>query len=316
MLKIFCLFFFTVTTVMHAQNNSINWLNSNVHPLQSGSNTESLDDLHFLAALVKDKQIIGLGEASHGTSEFYIQKGRIVKYLVNELNYRLIAFEAPNTAVQPLNSYIQDGSGDVTVLLKNMGLYNSEEMLQLCNWLQQYNKTGKEKVQLIGTDREEFWSDPMMRDEWMALVFMEEHAQKKGKAIVWAHNLHIAKDNTMSEYNAMGFHLHQQFGGSFYVIGFDTYKGSVTVLDSNGTPEIHFFEGTGDTFSSMFAEVKHPIFFVDFNATGNPLGGAVNKITNLYSNWQTPVPLPIKAGSDFDALIFIRETTASKTPNQ
>lgn len=165
MIKIFCLFFFTVTTVMHAQNNSINWLNSNVHPLQSGSNTESLDDLHFLAALVKDKQIIGLGEASHGTSEFYIQKGRIVKYLVNELNYRLIAFEAPNTAVQPLNSYIQDGSGDVTALLKNMGLYNSEEMLQLCNWLQQYNKTAKEKVQLIGTDREEFWSDPMMRDE-------------------------------------------------------------------------------------------------------------------------------------------------------
>lgn len=53
------------------------------------------------------------------------------------------------------------------------------------------------------------------------------------------------------------------------------------------------------------------MFFIDFSIPDNPLTGKVNKITNLYSNWQTPVPLPVKLASDFDALIFIRETTAS-----
>lgn len=310
MFKLTCLIFFTTITIC-AQNSTVNWLDKNAYPLSPELSSDSLNDIHFLKDLLGSKSIIGLGEASHGTLEFYHQKGRIVKYLVQDLNYRMLALEATSEKVESINKYIQEGSGDLKTLLKTMGLYNSREMYHLCIWLMNFNKTRQDKVDLIGIDREEFWADPFTRDQSMAETFIEKHAEKKSKAIIWSHNLHIAKDSTMSGYKAMGYHMNQKFDTSFYAIGFDTYKGSVNVLNNGGELEKQYFEGKEGTFSDLLSKSRYPMFFIDFAKPGNPLTGKVNKITNLYSNWQPPVPLPVKLGSDFDALIFIRESNAS-----
>ncbi|RZJ85130.1 MAG: hypothetical protein EOO20_20410 [Chryseobacterium sp.] len=305
MFKIICLICFTTVTIC-AQNSTVNWLNKNAHPLSAGLSSDSLKDIQFLTGLLGSKSIIGLGEASHGTREFYHQKGRIVKYLVQELNYRMLAFEATSEKVALLNKYIQEGSGDLKTILKAMGLYNSREMYHLCIWLMHFNKTRQDKVELTGIDREEFWADPLTRDQSMAETFIEKHEERKSKAIIWSHNLHIAKDSIMSGYKAMGYHMNQKFGTSYYAIGFDTYKGSVHVLNNGGELEKHYFEGIEGTFSDLFSKSRYTMFFIDCTTPGNPLTGKVNKITNLYSNWQPPIPLPVKPGADFDALIFIR----------
>lgn len=310
MFKILCLIFFTTGTVC-AQDSTVNWLNKNVHPLSPDLSSDNFNDLNFLSSLLKNKSIVGIGEASHGTHEFYSQKGRIVKYLVQELNYRMLALEATSEKVETINKYIQEGRGDLKIILKTMGLYNCHEMYHLCVWLMNFNKTKQDKVSLIGIDREEFWTDPITRDESMTDLFIEKYAEKKHKAIIWSHNLHIAKDITMSGYKAMGYFMNQKFGTTFYVIGLDTYKGSVNVLNNDREFEEHNFEGIEGTFSYMFAKSHYSMFFIDFARPGNPFTNKLNKITNLYSNWQTPVPLPVKLGSDFDALIFIKETTAS-----
>lgn len=310
MFKLTYLIFFTTITIC-AQQSTVNWLDKNVHGLNTDLSADNLNDLHFLNDKLSSKSIIGLGEASHGTREFYHQKGRIVKYLVQELNYRMLAFEATSEKIEPINKYIQEGSGDLKTILKTMGLYNSLEMYHLCVWLENFNKNRQDKVELIGLDREEFWGDPFTRDESMAEIFVEKHAKRSSRSMIWSHNLHIAKDTTMSGYKAMGYHINQKFDTSFYVIGFDTYKGSMHVLNNSGKLEKHYFEGNEGTFSDLFSKSNYPMFFIDFSIPDNPLTGKVNKITNLYSNWQTPVPLPVKLASDFDALIFIRETTAS-----
>lgn len=310
MFKVIFLIFFTTITA-HAQENTVKWLDKNVHPLNSDLSADNMNDLHFLNDVLSSKSIIGLGEASHGTREFYRQKGRIVKYLVQELNYRMLALEATSEKVEPINQYLQEGSGDLKTILKSLGLYNSQEMYQLLVWLMDFNKTRQDKVLIIGVDRQEFWNDPFSRDASMSEIFLEKYAQSKSKAIIWSHNLHIAKDSTMSGYKAMGYHINQKVSNSLYVIGFDTYKGSVNVINNGGKLEKNYFEGNEGTFSDLFSKSQYPMFFIDFAASDNPLTGQVNKITNLYSNWQTPVPLPVKLGSDFDALIFIRETTAS-----
>lgn len=313
MLKIFTFLFFMMSTALQAQGSPLSWLDKKASPLKSVPSPDKFDDLRFLSGLLKDKQVVGLGEASHGTHEFYVQKGRIIKYLVQEEGYKRLAIEATSSTIEPLDIFIQQGTGDLKGMLKSMGLYNCKEMYDLCMWIRDYNKTKaeKDKFTLLGIDNEEYWADPYSRDKLMAGTFIEKQRASQCRTIIWSHNLHIAKDTTMAEFKAMGYYINEAFGHSFYAIGFDTYKGSVNVLDNNGKFERHAFEGNPLTFSGIFSKVRYDTFFIDFTAEGTPMKDQVNKITNLYSNWKTPVPLPVRLGSDFDGLIFIRETTAS-----
>ncbi|MCJ8163701.1 erythromycin esterase family protein [Pontibacter sp. E15-1] len=311
MFKMLCFLLF-ITGAVNAQDITINWVNKNAYPLQADSSSSNYHDLRFLSKVLKDKSIIGLGEASHGTQEFYYQKRRIVEYLIQEAGYKMVALESPSTTIEPINQFLQDGTGDMKVMLKAMGLYNSEEMYKLCLWIMTYNKnkSDKDKVKLIGYDSEEYWGNPFTRDKLMAESLIKARTVQNCKTIVWAHNLHIAKDTTMAEFKAMGYYLKKEFGINFYAIGFDTYKGSVNVLN-NGELEKHYFKGNEDTFSSLFAKAIYPSFFIDFTTQGNPFINTVNKITNIYSNWKEPNPLPIRPGYDFEGLIFVKETSAS-----
>ena len=305
-------FFLALPSVLFAQDKAIDWINENAHELHSGSSSSD-QDLRFLSKTLEGKTLVGLGEASHGTEEFYFQKRRFVKYLVSQDKYRLLALESPTTYVEPINNYIQTGEGDLRITLKSMGLYNSEEFYKLCQWLKSFNESRppNDKAIIIGFDDEAYWSDPLTRDKNMAENFIKSHKQGNPKTILWSHNLHLAKDTTMAQYKAMGFHLKEQYADQYYVIGFDTYNGSVSVLN-NGQLESHDFAGKENTFSALFGKASFEAFFVDFHKAPNPFLKMENSITNIYSNWQEPKPLPIVPGADFDGLIFIRETTASK----
>jgi erythromycin esterase-like protein len=309
--KILCLLILCSLSC-YAQDSSVDWVNKNAYQLNSDTISDN-KDLTFLSKELKNKSIIGLGEASHGTQEFYYQKKRIIQYLTSKERYKIIGFECPQINIEPINQYLQNGSGDLSGMLKPMGLYNTDEMYKLFEWLMVFNKSKSsiDKVKLVGFDSSEYWGNPLKRDQLMAENFTKIHKIENLKSILWSHNLHLAKDTTMANYKAMGWHLKQEFGNQFYAIGFDTFKGNVSTIN-NGEFQKHDFVGKEGTFSSLFAKAKFKTFFLDFHKAPNPLSNTVNSITNLYSNWQEPKPLPIIPGSDFDAIIFIRETTASR----
>lgn len=301
-----------LSSVVYAQDNAVDWINENAHELNTGS---TYQDLFFLSKVLKDKPIIGLGEASHGTQEFYFQKRRIASYLISQHKYRIVAFESVTTYVEPINTYIQTGEGDLKSMLKPLVLYNTEEIYKLFEWLKEFNKSKspQDRVKLIGFDDEEFWGNPLKRDEQMAGKFISAHSKDNHKSILWSHNVHLAKDTTMAQYKAMGFHLKKKYGNQYYAIGFDTHHGSVSVLNNDREIESRNFDGTENTFTALFSKAKFEAFFVDFHKVPNPFINTVNSITNIFSEWRgEPKPLPIVPGADFDGLIFIRETTASK----
>jgi erythromycin esterase-like protein len=303
----------TLSSMIYAQDKSVDWINKHAYKLRSDT-TSADQDLRFLSKILKGKNLVGLGEASHGTQEFYFQKGRIVKYLVRREKYRVFALESPTTYIEPINNYIQTGKGDLKSMLKSMGLYNSDEFYQLCQWLKSFNESQSpnDRVKMLGFDDEQYWSNPVTRDEKMAESFIKAHKQDSPKSILWAHNLHLAKDTTMTmPYKGMGFYLKKQYQDLYYMIGFDTYSGTVSILN-NGQFESQSFTGTENTFSALFNKANYKAFFVDFHKSPNPFLNTKNLITNIYSNRQKPKPLPIIPGADFDALIFIRQTTASK----
>jgi len=58
-------------------------------PLSGGAN-----DYDALLKLIGDARIVLLGEASHGTHEFYFERAAITKRLIAEKGFTVIALEA------------------------------------------------------------------------------------------------------------------------------------------------------------------------------------------------------------------------------
>jgi erythromycin esterase-like protein len=72
----------------------------------------SLDDLSALVALAGDAQVVLIGEASHGTHEFYALRAELTKRLIQEKGFRIIALEADWPDTLRLNRYVTGTSKD------------------------------------------------------------------------------------------------------------------------------------------------------------------------------------------------------------
>lgn len=307
----FCFCFGTIQ--VSAQENTLSWIKQHAYPLQLTASAD-YTDLRFLSEVLAKKTVVALGEASHGTEEFYTQKSRLVKYLVTEQNFLRLAMEADAGFIEPINQYILTGAGAGKDAFKAYGLYNSEALSSLVEWLRVYNQSQvlERKVQLLGVDKQDYWSDPLGRDSLMANDLLTAYAQDNAKTILWGHNLHLAKDITMSGYEAMGYHLAQQLGDSYYVVLLDTDQGNTGAIVSNSLAAFAF-ESRENTLAALLSKVSMDAFFVELGNPSSPFYEQTTLITTIYSNWQNgPVDLPAVAGRDYDAVLFIRKTSAAK----
>src|SRR6266550_3001702 len=69
-----------------------------------------------LLDLVGDAQIVLLGEASHGTHDFYRERAEITKRLIKEKNFTAVAAEADWPDAYRVNRYVQRLSDDVDAI--------------------------------------------------------------------------------------------------------------------------------------------------------------------------------------------------------
>ena len=114
-------------------------------------------DLAPLGRIVGDARIVALGEATHGTSEFFRVKHRLLAYLVEQAGFRVFAIEANQLAVEPINEYVRGGSGDVRNLMRAMfRVWNTEEVRDLIEWMRTYNLENPGRmVEFIGFDMQD-----------------------------------------------------------------------------------------------------------------------------------------------------------------
>ncbi|HTX36627.1 MAG TPA: erythromycin esterase family protein [Bryobacteraceae bacterium] len=92
---------------------------------------------------VGDARIVALGEATHGTSEFYRLNQRLFEYLVRQKGFTVLAIEANWPESLAVNRYIQTGEGDPRKVLAGMNFWTwyTEEMLDLIEWMRAYNQS-------------------------------------------------------------------------------------------------------------------------------------------------------------------------------
>lgn len=135
---------------------AIKWLNENTIKIKTVEAENGFEDLLPLKPILKDKRIVSLGEATHGTKEFFQMKHRMLEFLVKEMGFRYFTIEANLTEAYAVNDYVMYGKGDPQKALN--GLYfwtwNTKEVLAMIKWMRKYNsdKSDKEKVRFYGFD--------------------------------------------------------------------------------------------------------------------------------------------------------------------
>jgi len=74
--------------------------------------TRSHEDYDALLAFIGDARFVLLGEASHGTHEFYCERAQITKRLIQEKGFTAIAVEADWPDAYRVNRYVSGESAD------------------------------------------------------------------------------------------------------------------------------------------------------------------------------------------------------------
>jgi erythromycin esterase-like protein len=126
-----------------------------------------MDDLAPLFKRVGEARIVMLGEASHGTNEYYTWRSYITKRLIEEKGFNLIAVEGDWPDCYRLNRYIKNypGAGkNAFEVLKEFNrwptwMWANWEMVALAEWLYSFNKTlpANKKTGFYGLDVYSLW---------------------------------------------------------------------------------------------------------------------------------------------------------------
>lgn len=146
-----------VARAQRRESDSVSaWLSSAMVPLGAASPRPDHTDLMPLARAIGEARVVGLGEATHGTREFFELKHRIIRMLVHERGFNIVALEAARFEVEALNRYVQTGAGDPDHLLAStyFWTWNTHEVRALIDWMRSYNaqRADTAKLRLVGLD--------------------------------------------------------------------------------------------------------------------------------------------------------------------
>ena len=132
------------------------WLTGHAIPLKSVEEKENFADLKPLKQVLRGVRIVGLGEETHGTHEFFQLKRRLIEFLVKEAGFTVFAMELSYAASADINEYMLNGKGDCAKVLARQGLWawDTQEVSELIEWLRQYNSSvpTEKKVRFVGLD--------------------------------------------------------------------------------------------------------------------------------------------------------------------
>jgi erythromycin esterase len=123
-------------------------------------------DLQPLVERIGDARIVMLGEATHGTSEYYTWRERISRRLIEEQGFNIIAVEGDWPDCYRVNRYIRGWSGERSAreVLHAFDrwptwMWANEEVVQFVDWLHAHNTTRRAgpQVGFYGLDVYSLW---------------------------------------------------------------------------------------------------------------------------------------------------------------
>jgi erythromycin esterase-like protein len=117
------------------------------------------EDYDPLLDRARDAQFVLLGEASHGTAEFYRERADITKRLIAEAGHTAVAVEGDWPDAYRVNRYVRGESGDESPE-EALGdftrfptwMWRNTEVVDFIAWLREWNDAHERKVGFYGLD--------------------------------------------------------------------------------------------------------------------------------------------------------------------
>ena len=140
----------------HADEDMLKGLRAHLRPLTGKAN-----DFDSLLALAESSQFVLLGEASHGTHEFYQERAEITKRLIVEKQFRAVAIEGDWPDAWRVNKYVRNLPGDADARSALAGfqrfpswMWRNSVMLDFVEWLRDHNRSlsPSQRVGVYGLD--------------------------------------------------------------------------------------------------------------------------------------------------------------------
>src|SRR5881392_7692 len=133
-------------------------------PLSSGVN-----DYDGLLKLIGDAQFVLVGEATHGTHEFYSERAAITKRLIAEKGFSVVAIEADWPDSARVHRYVRGNMADANTNEALSGfsrfpiwMWRNTVMVDFVEWLRRFNRD-------IDPNRH-----PLDSTEWISTVYMPQ----------------------------------------------------------------------------------------------------------------------------------------------
>ncbi len=153
-----------------------------MHPLNTSK------DLAALMEDIGDRSVVMLGEASHGTHEYYTWRAAISKKLIQEKDFSFIAVEGDWPDCYKINRYIKgysDAGNNIADVLKNFDrwptwMWGNWEIAALAEWLKDYNAglPVNKKIGFYGLDVYSLW------DSMKAMMhYLENEDQQAARSV-------------------------------------------------------------------------------------------------------------------------------------
>jgi erythromycin esterase-like protein len=132
-------------------------IRENLHQLTGASS-----DYDPLIQQIGEARFVLIGEASHGTHEFYRERAQITKRLIQEKGFTAVAVEADWPDAYRVNRYVQGESEDAEAIESLAGfrrfptwMWRNADVLDFIGWLRSHNDVlsfGVNKVGFYGLD--------------------------------------------------------------------------------------------------------------------------------------------------------------------
>lgn len=177
---------------------------------QSSESFTSIDNVNLdnLLERIGDSRVVLLGEASHGTAEFYDMRARITKELIEKKGFTIVTAEADWPDAAHINRYIQGQQQEASLQNKPFSrfptwMWANQSMLEFTHWLHDYNnktKSSEQKVGFYGLDLYSLYGsidsvldylqkvDPKMaktaRDRYGCLMPWSDEPSLYGRAVI------------------------------------------------------------------------------------------------------------------------------------
>jgi erythromycin esterase-like protein len=222
--------------------------------------------------LVRDYEIIGLGEATHGNlknSQFRVD---IIKNLIEHHDVREVFFEAEVFRMKFLNNL--SGGPLHAAMNKLQWIFDNRCTRELCEFIFEFNKRTADKVLICGVDIQSYntendisddsalgkafkkWGkyvketsiESFPRNKAMAKMFEEQHRRK---AVLLFHNFHL---NKSSKFKDMGYYIDKKYKNKYICVA-NTF--------TRGIYHGFFMSNKKKEFQDVAIEIADPIYEKD-----------------------------------------------------